>query len=121
MLDQTRRSPDARLDDEARRERVVCCIKCDAIVARTSDRVVIGSGDLHTFVNPQGNIFELICFARAEGAVAIGSPTLEYTWFPGHAWRAGLCRACAAQLGWRYDGASSFWGLIRTALRWRSR
>lgn len=119
MLDQTSRSPDARLDDAESDDQTVHCRSCDAVVARASERVVIGEGDLHTFVNPSGEVFELACFARAEGAVAIGEGTLEYTWFPGHAWRFAICRSCAAQLGWRYDGESGFWGLIRAALRWR--
>jgi hypothetical protein len=119
VLDSTRARNDARLDDVERDESLVYCAVCDAVVARTGDRVVIGAGDLHTFVNPQGAVFELACFCRAEGATAIGEGTLEYTWFPGHAWRVAICRACGTQLGWRYDGASSFWGLSRAALRWR--
>jgi hypothetical protein len=119
VLDQAGRKPDAQRVDEEREEPLVCCRRCDAEVARTSDRVVIGSGDLHTFVNPQGEVFELVCFGRADGAMAVGEETLEYTWFPGHAWRFAMCRSCAAQLGWRYDGASGFWGLSRAALRFR--
>jgi hypothetical protein len=119
MLDQAGRKPDARRDDEEREEPLVCCRRCDGVVARTGDRVVIGAADLHTFVNPRGEVFELVCFARADGALAVGEATLEYTWFPGHAWRFAMCRSCAAQLGWRYDGAASFWGLNRAALRWR--
>ncbi len=119
MLDQTRRSPDVRLDDDDRDPPLVCCRRCDAVVARSSDRVVIGAGDLHTFVNPQGEVFELVCFAHADGAIAVGEATLAYTWFPGHAWRYAMCRSCAVQLGWRYDGATSFWGLHRAALHWR--
>lgn len=116
VLDQTKRTPE--LDDEQRSERVVRCRRCEAEVARLGDRVVIGSGELHTFVNPSGEVFELVCFARADGAVAVGTPTLEYTWFPDHSWRGALCRSCGAQLGWRFDGAAVFWGLIRRALAW---
>lgn len=116
MLDATRRSPALHDDDDAGDERVVVCRACKAAVARYEDRVVIGGGDLHTFVNPQGQVFELLCFARAQGAVGIGEGTLAYTWFPGHAWRVAVCRACGVQLGWRYDGAALFWGLIRDAL-----
>lgn len=120
MLDSTRRSPDARLDDDEDGEQVACCRRCESVVARSCDRVVIGAGDLHTFVNPQGEVFELVCFSRADGAPAVGEPTLAYTWFPGHTWRVAMCRSCAAQLGWRYEGPRSFWGLIRGQLRWRA-
>ncbi len=94
------------------------CRSCDAELARSSDRISVGASDLHTFVNPQGEVFELVCFAQAEGAIAVGRPTLEFTWFPGHAWRFCMCRSCGAQLGWHYEGAVRFWGLIRAALRW---
>lgn len=118
MLDQVRK-PDARLDDDdTRAAPLVFCRRCDAVVARTSDRVMTGPDDLHTFVNPRGEVFDLVCFFRADGAVTVGEPTLEYTWFPGHAWRFAMCRSCAVQLGWRYDGAPGFWGLIRAGLRW---
>jgi hypothetical protein len=118
MLDTTRPRTTPRIDDEVDEARAVRCIVCEREVARLGDRVQVGGGELHTFVNPQGQVFELVCFAKAEGVVALGEPTLEFTWFPGHAWRFGLCRACGAQIGWHYQGPSSFWGLVRTALRW---
>ena len=118
MLDATRRSPVLQREDDDQTERGVHCRVCERIVARTSDRVVIAAGDLHTFVNPQGQVFELVCYAQADGAAAVGEPTLAYTWFPDHAWRVALCRSCMAQLGWRFDGPSSFWGLNRAALAW---
>jgi hypothetical protein len=118
MLDAVRPRATREQKDEAGDERVVRCCVCEREVARLRDRVQVGDGELHTFVNPQGQVFELVCFARAEGAVAIGEPTLEFTWFPGHAWRYGRCRTCGVQLGWFYEGASSFWGLVHAALRW---
>jgi hypothetical protein len=74
--------------------------------------------ELHTFVNPQGDVFELVRFSRADGAAAFGESSMQFTWYPGHAWRYAGCRGCGAQLGWRFEGASSFWGLVRTALQW---
>ncbi len=117
MLDSTPRH-DSRLDEAQGDERFVCCRACHAAVARSSDRVVIGTGDLHTFVNPSGDVFELALFSRADGASAFGHGSLEYTWFPGHAWRFAVCRSCGMQLGWHYEGLNDFWGLIRAALRW---
>ena len=115
MLDSTRRAPErgASLRDE----RLLLCRACEAEVARTDDRVTIGAGDLHTFVNPQGQVFELVCLDRADGAVALGEPTLAYTWFPGYAWCYAYCLRCTRQLGWYFDGqAGGFWGLDRAAL-----
>jgi hypothetical protein len=118
MLDAPRGKPKHDPDQAEGSERVVLCRACEVVVARPADRVVVGSGELHTFVNPRGQVFELVCYAVAEGAVAVGEATLEYTWFPGHAWRFAFCRGCGRQLGWRYDGPDGgFWGLQREALR----
>jgi hypothetical protein len=118
MLDapRSRKDPEHELGDEP--EGVVVCAACEAEVARVDDRVTIGAGDLHTFVNPQGQVFELVCFERAAGAVACGRASREFSWFPGHAWRFALCRACGRQLGWHFEGPAVFWGLDRKALRW---
>lgn len=118
MPDASRPRPEHEVDDHDQPERVVRCGACGREIARVADRIVVGTGDLHTFVNPQGEVFELACFSRADGAVAHGEPTLQFTWFPGHAWRYAGCRGCGAQLGWHFTGAASFWGLVRRALRW---
>ena len=115
MLDSVRRDPQRSLETDE--DRLILCRACEAAVARADDRVTIDAGELHTFVNPQGQVFELVCLERADGAVAIGEATLAYTWFPGRAWRYAHCRGCARQLGWRFDGeAGGFWGLDRGAL-----
>ncbi|MFV8750249.1 cereblon family protein [Nannocystaceae bacterium ST9] len=118
MLDSVRPRSTGQADDHAADDRALRCKLCEREVARLADRVSIGSGELHTFVNPRGEVFELVCFARAEGVVARGEATLEFTWFPGHAWRFGMCRTCGAQLGWHYRGDSNFWGLVRASLHW---
>jgi hypothetical protein len=43
----------------------------------------------------------------------MGMPTLEHTWFPGHAWSYCVCNNCGQHLGWYYDGQSVFVGLIK--------
>lgn len=111
-----RRDPEQ--SDDQKPERVVLCGACGHEVARVADRVVVGPGDLHTFVNPAGEVFELVCFSRADGVAAFGEPSLAFTWFPGHTWRYAGCRSCGVQLGWRFEGPQIFWGLNRRALRW---
>ncbi len=113
---QRRSSPDADHDERSAERGRVRCAACDHVVAFADDRTSVGDAGLHTFVNPAGEVFELVLFARAEGAAAVGRPTLEYTWFPGHAWTFARCRSCAAQLGWRYQGPTHFWGLITRAI-----
>jgi len=118
MLDGPARSPQtADLKREAP-EAWVRCRVCAAEVAKTSARTEVGPSDLHTFVNPEGEVFELVCFTRAPGARASGEPSLRFSWFPGHAWRFAHCRSCGFQLGWRFEGPSQFWGLMRRALTW---
>jgi len=118
VLDAARPDRDSEVADDQHPDRVVRCGACDREVARVADRVTVGPSDLHTFVNPRGEVFELVCFSRADGAMAHGEPSLQLTWFPGHAWRYASCRGCGVQLGWRFQGAAVFWGLIRRALRW---
>lgn len=99
--------------DEEDPERAVHCRLCAAEVARLGDRRRLGPSAVHTFVNPQGQVFELVCFSAAAGATAVGPASLEFTWFPDHAWRLALCRSCGVQLGWHFDGPAQFWGLDR--------
>ena len=118
MLDAPPSLRDASARGAGAPEAWVRCCRCTAEVARLADRVSVGEGELHTFVNPAGEVFELVCFAAAAGALAHGQASREFTWFPGYAWSFARCRGCAAQLGWRYVGPSVFWGLARRALSW---
>jgi len=52
--------------------------------------------------NPQGSEFEVVTFSKA-GCLGVGSWTLEATWYPGYLWRACVCPACRAHLGWMYE------------------
>jgi hypothetical protein len=87
---------------------------CAACITRVTDEdaaLEIDGAHRHAFVNPAGVSFAIGCFAVANCRVD-GEPTLEATWFPGCAWSYALCANCSAHLGWRYDGARGFWGLI---------
>lgn len=88
------------------------CRRCGAAIAHEDDRIVVGESELHTFVNPDGAVFRLTCFALAPGCVEVGEPTKHWTWFPGHAWQVAVCRACRTHLGWRFSGPDVFWGVI---------
>jgi len=90
------------------------CRACGAGVARPADRIAVGGRHRHRFANPYGIVFEIGCFAAADGCLAVGSPTEEFTWFSGHAWQVGVCAACRTHLGWRFASAAGggFFGLI---------
>ena len=118
MLDGARTRHDPSVVDDEPTPGVVRCGVCDREIARLAERIMVGSGELHTFVNPSGEVFELACFSQADGAVAAGPSSLELTWYAGHAWRCAGCRSCGVQLGWCFEGPTRFWGLSRRALRW---
>lgn len=112
-----RRKPRATARDAGRATaRAYHCAACTTRICDESDAVAAGPRT-HRFTNPAGYTFDVACFTAAPGCRAVGEPTLEHTWFPGHAWRVALCRNCGAQLGWHFsDGDSPFFGLIVTRL-----
>jgi hypothetical protein len=92
------------------------CAWCLTRVASEKDRVRHGGQSEFTFKNPQGIWFHLLTFSRTYGCRQVGIPTLEYTWFPGHAWSCCVCDSCGMHLGWYYSGPTEFVGLIRDRL-----
>jgi hypothetical protein len=102
-----------REGEEESRGRRLLCAACGETVAEEGDRATVEGRHAHRRTNPVGLTFDFGCFGAAPGALPIGTATTEHTWFPGHAWRFALCRACGEQLGWHFEGAdSAFFGLI---------
>jgi hypothetical protein len=89
------------------------CAWCHNRVANEKDRFPYDGNDEFTFANPEGIRFVVITFARTIGCEELGSPTLENTWFAGHAWSFCQCDRCGQQLGWYYSGQHQFAGLIK--------
>lgn len=86
------------LDDDGR----VHCRACSSIVADARAKMEVSGAHVHTFINPAGLIFKVACYAAAPGTSPHGTPSTEWTWFPGYAWQAALCARCADHLGWSY-------------------
>ena len=107
-------SEESETDDEEKDRETIRCRFCAHTVTRPSHRIEINGRHHHTFNNPSGHLFDIGCFSMAEGCVAKGQPTLEFTWFTGCSWRFALCANCHAHLGWLYQSMSerSFYGLI---------
>jgi hypothetical protein len=87
-------------------------------VTSRDDAVEVAGKHRHTFFNPAGILFEIGCFGAASGCANEGTPTTEFSWFPGYAWRYSFCLACGAHLGWQFvsgDGPT-FWGLVLSRL-----
>ena len=92
------------------------CAWCLNRVANEQDRFKYEGKDEFTFSNPEGIRFEIITFSQTPGCRQAGVPTLEHTWFPGHAWLFCLCDRCSRHLGWFYAGQHDFAGLITARL-----
>jgi hypothetical protein len=89
------------------------CAWCLNRVASEQDRFTYEGESEFSFKNPEGVRFRIITFQRAPGCRQTGKPTVEHTWFPGHAWSYCVCNRCGMHLGWYYDGLTHFAGLIR--------
>ncbi len=89
------------------------CAWCLNRVANEKDRLSRDGASEFCFKNPEGIRFNLVTFSRTLGCRQAGVPTLQHTWFPGHAWSYCLCDRCRMHLGWYYAGPIEFVGLIR--------
>ncbi len=99
-------------------ERAILCRECAHTITRSSHLIERQGAHEHTFRNPAGYSFHLLCYQQAEGCLCSGTPTTEASWFLGYAWSFALCGACHTHLGWRFsDGDETFFGLIATRLQ----
>lgn len=98
--------------DQAERGRRLLCAACAHPVTDEGAAMEAGGSHHHFVTNPSGVEFGLGCFRRAPGCRLAGAPTREFTWFAGCRWRYALCGGCGEHLGWYYDGAAEFYGLI---------
>lgn len=112
VLSETARAPS---DEKAPQEEIyILCRDCLHPVTRPADRISVQGRHRHTFANPHGVVYEIGCFRSAPGCGLIGPASDEFTWFPGHRWRVGLCAACLVHLGWVFlpEAGAGFFGLI---------
>ena len=94
-------------------QKSVLCKNCGHVI--TSPSLAVQPHE-HTFRNPAGYSFHVVCYSDAPGAADLGEPTTEASWFPGYAWTFALCKQCQNHLGWWYRGKDTFAGLIATRL-----
>jgi hypothetical protein len=98
-------------------EQAVVCRDCGHAITSVRAVVAVDGSCNHTYFNPAGIVFEIVCFSRAPGCAVQGPSSSEFSWFPGFAWRPAFCGGCFAHVGWRFESAdSTFFGLIRNRL-----
>ncbi|HEV8248060.1 MAG TPA: cereblon family protein [Polyangiaceae bacterium] len=91
----------------------IFCAACGYFITSPDQRIAVDGSHEHEFMNPAGLRFRIRCFASAPGTAGAGEVSQVWTWFPGYAWQAVLCRGCLRHLGWSYVRTeSSFFGLI---------
>ncbi len=98
---------------EVQPKKIVRCKNCNYEITTPAQAL---QPHEHTFRNPAGYSFHVLCYSDAPGALEVGSPTSEASWFPGHDWTFAVCKQCSNHLGWWYSGNTRFAGLIATRL-----
>ena len=111
-LDKT--AEDEAAKKEPQKEESILCRQCLQVITNSAEIIEVQGAHHHTFVNPQGILFQIGCFRSAKGCAYMGPATYEWSWFRGFKWRVAVCSKCLTHLGWLYSSASneSFYGLI---------
>ncbi len=96
--------------------RSLVCARCGAPITDEREGIVVSGRHAHHFVNPSGVAFHVRCFRDAPGCGCVGEASSFFSWFSGYAWRLAICASCHAHLGWRFEGDSTFFGLVADRL-----
>ena len=96
----------------------IVCRQCQQRLTRPSHRIPVNGSARHSFANPSGIIFEIECYAEAQGCQVWGKPSREFAWFAGYSWEILICSRCSIHLGWLFTEhqSSRFFGLISAHL-----
>lgn len=102
------------VDDPApKRSERLLCRQCGQVLTSRQSVIEIDGASDHVFENPHGMVYHVRCFDEAPGAVTLGAPTDEFTWFRGYTWQIALCGGCRSHVGWAFIADKHrFWGLI---------
>ena len=92
------------------------CIVCNKKITSDKEKFEFNNQSEFQSINPGGYYYNILTFADADGCIEFGEPTMEFTWFEGHAWSYAVCSRCNNHLGWKYTGKYSFYGLIKSRL-----
>lgn len=100
--------------EETASAEAVLCRQCLHVITAPAEHRVINGAHAHTFANPEGIVFEIVCYRSAWGCGYVGPASPEFTWFAGYVWRIAVCANCHSHLGWRFSAPDGhfFHGLI---------
>jgi hypothetical protein len=95
------------------------CVVCHWKITNENQKIAMGGKAEHTFFNPHGMVFHIGCFKEAQGCGIVGTPSSEFSWFPGYHWQIAHCSNCHNHLGWLFlKGVKPhFFGLILAQLK----
>lgn len=104
---------------------ILCCRNCGETLAQQSDIFSMSrEGPQGSYVNPGGYVHETLTLYKVKNVLYSGTPSTEYSWFPGYAWQICQCNYCDSHLGWRFTASSSkklhpkkFYGISRRSIR----
>ncbi|CAL8106858.1 unnamed protein product [Calicophoron daubneyi] len=111
--------------DIIRRSSSCVCGMCDSQI--TSNRYIVclaQEGSFQTYVNPAGILHDMVTVSQVvdSSVTSIGSPSSEYSWFPGYSWTITNCSRCSQHLGWLFTADKDelrprrFWGIRRDSI-----
>ncbi|XP_066144585.1 protein cereblon [Euwallacea fornicatus] len=105
-----------------RLRRQLCCENCGLqITDPTKVFAMSKDGIQANYVNPGGQVYEIVTVLAAQNFELIGYPSRQFSWFPGYAWTIMQCSNCNIHLGWKFTNASltpkEFFGLANSGIK----
>ncbi|EFA08465.1 protein cereblon [Tribolium castaneum] len=100
-------------------KRLICCAKCDAEIAQHSNVFPMSKDGVQSnYCNPEGYVFETVTVSKATNFTLFGSPSAQFSWFPGYSWTIMHCKMCSSHLGWKFSSVNLkpavFYGLAKS-------
>src|SRR5215831_1714520 len=84
--DAPRSEAEKQPENELLEERAIVCAACGALLTSSRHRENAFGSHEHTFMNPAGFVFTIGCFSKADGCIATGPSSDDWSWFPGYRW-----------------------------------
>ncbi len=102
---------------EANGKREIFCLNCFSRITLHKYIINKQGKHLHTVFNPAGILFEIRCFARADGCLPHGDVSETFSWFAGYGWQYVICSGCLLHVGWLFTSPDDyFFALIKNKI-----